>query len=54
MDITGKEVKNLVSERQAKGSYSIDFSATGLNPGTYFYQLKTESYCKSRKMTIIR
>jgi hypothetical protein len=54
MDITGKVVKNLISERQETGNYQVDFSATGLNPGTYFYQLKTESYCQVRKMTIVR
>jgi len=53
-DITGRELDILVNEKQSAGQYEVDFSGGELDPGTYFYQLKTDSYSVIRKMIITR
>jgi hypothetical protein len=42
-DILGKEVASLVNEKLQPNSYAIDFNASGLNSGVYFYQLTVDN-----------
>jgi photosystem II stability/assembly factor-like uncharacterized protein len=42
-DILGKEVALLVNEKLQPNSYAIDFNASGLNSGVYFYQLTVDN-----------
>jgi len=38
-DITGKEIAVLVNENLNAGTYNVDFDASQLASGTYFYRL---------------
>jgi photosystem II stability/assembly factor-like uncharacterized protein len=38
-DITGKEVKTLVNQKQSEGTYEVTFDGTGYSSGVYFYSL---------------
>lgn len=52
-DILGREVKVLVDEDQEKGLYEVDFDATSLASGVYFYKL--EAFDTSiKKMILIK
>lgn len=42
-DILGKEVSSLVNEKLQANAYSVDFNASGLNSGVYFYQLSVDN-----------
>lgn len=42
-DILGREVASLVNEKLQPNSYAIDFNASGLNSGVYFYQLTVDN-----------
>jgi hypothetical protein len=53
-DFTGREVQALVNEIKAAGSYSVDFNASALSSGVYFYKLETGSFTSTKKMTIIK
>ncbi|HXF90686.1 MAG TPA: T9SS type A sorting domain-containing protein, partial [Candidatus Nitrosotenuis sp.] len=53
-DIAGKRIKTLVSEEQEAGVYQVKFDATHLSSGTYFYELKTETYKETKSLTIIK
>ncbi len=53
-DITGKEMPNLVNENLKAGTYEINFSAQNLPSGIYFYQLKTNSFTETKKMTLVK
>jgi len=47
----GKNVATLVDENQQAGNYSVNFDATGLSSGIYFYRLVVGSeYVDTRKM----
>ena len=53
-DILGNEVVNLVDEIRNAGKYSIDFNATGLSSGIYFYKLQAGNYFETRKMILLK
>jgi hypothetical protein len=53
-DILGNEVSTILAGEKAAGEYNLDFDATGLKSGIYFYQLKTEVYIETKKMILLR
>jgi hypothetical protein len=54
-DVLGREVQTLVDEYQAANNYSIEFNASRLASGVYFYQLKAgNNFAEIKKMILIR
>lgn len=53
-DITGRLVSTLVDEVKAAGTYSLNFNASGLSSGVYFYRLSSSEGIQTRKMTLIK
>jgi type IX secretion system substrate protein len=53
-DLLGREVANLVSEEQPAGNYNIEFDASSLSSGVYFYRLQSGSFMDSKKLTLLR
>ena len=53
-DITGQEVKTLVNEAQSKGRYEVNFDASSLSSGVYFYRLQSGSFNQSMKMILLK
>ncbi len=51
-DILGNEVATLVDEYKPAGSYEVEFDASKLSSGVYFYQLKTGEFIQTRKMIL--
>ena len=52
-DLLGKEVAQLMDARQAAGLHTVQFDASGLTSGVYFYQLNTGRKTWTRKMTLL-
>jgi hypothetical protein len=53
-DILGREVKTLVNEVRSPGVYEVNFDASGLSSGIYFYRLITDNFTDTRKMLMIK
>jgi len=53
-DILGKEVATLTNEEQIAGSYKLDFNASALASGIYFYSLKAGDFVSTRKMILLK
>jgi len=53
-DVLGNEVATLVNEEKPAGSYEVEFNASNLASGIYFYQLRTGEIILTKKMVIIR
>ena len=53
-DMSGKEVKVLVNDTRNAGYYTVQFDASGLSSGTYFYRITTGSYSAVKKMVLIK
>lgn len=53
-DILGNEIISLINEYQAAGHYQLEFDASNISTGIYFYQLNAGSYSQTRKMAFIK
>jgi len=53
-DILGNEVTTLVNSEKSAGVYKVEWNATGIPSGVYFYQLKTEGFVETKKMILLR
>jgi hypothetical protein len=53
-DITGKEAAELVNENQKAGTYSVNFDASRLSSGVYFYSLGSGSFTAVKKLMLIK
>jgi hypothetical protein len=53
-DILGREVSTLVNEEKPAGKYEINFNASTLASGVYFYQVKAGSFVETKKMILIK
>ncbi|MBN2414596.1 SBBP repeat-containing protein [bacterium] len=49
-NILGKEIYTLIDQEQTGGAHSIDFDASGLASGLYFYRLSIPGSTRTRKM----
>jgi hypothetical protein len=52
-DITGEEVKTLVSENLSAGKYNYQLDAGSLPSGVYFYRLQSENFSSTKKMMLL-
>ncbi|MCI0494647.1 T9SS type A sorting domain-containing protein, partial [candidate division KSB1 bacterium] len=53
-NLSGEKVNRLVNEKQDVGYHLIQFDASGLASGIYFYQIKAGDYIQARKMIVLR
>lgn len=53
-DLLGREVATLVNERQNAGNYIVQFNATNLASGVYFYRLQAGTFVETRKMMLLK
>ncbi len=53
-DVLGREVAALVNEEKPAGRYEVEFNATSLSSGVYFYQLQAGSFVETKKMVLLR
>ena len=53
-DILGNKVTTLVNESKQAGEYEITFDASRLSSGVYFYQMQTDHFTATKKMTVIK
>ena len=50
----GQEVSELVNENLQPGKYSVDFDASKLSSGVYFYTLRANDFVQSKKMILMK
>jgi hypothetical protein len=53
-DILGQEVMTLVNEVKSAGHYSINFNASALSSGIYFYRITAGTFTQSKQMMLIK
>ena len=54
LNILGEEIKILLNEEKEAGYHSIDFNASDLPSGVYFYRIQSGSYSEMRKMLLLK
>ena len=53
-DILGNEVAVLVNEQKQAGSYEVNFDASNLTSGLYFYKIKSGDFTHVKKMMLVK
>ncbi len=53
-NILGNEVATLVNDYKNAGKYIIEFNASDLSSGIYYYRLETENFVDVKKMVLIK
>ncbi len=53
-DILGREVKTLVNEFKEPGKYRLEFNASTLASGIYFYRLFSKEFALTKKMMLLK
>ncbi|RPI16568.1 MAG: T9SS C-terminal target domain-containing protein [Ignavibacteriae bacterium] len=53
-DVLGKEAAVLISKDMKKGSYEIDFNASRLSSGIYFYKMTAGDFSDVKKMILVK
>jgi hypothetical protein len=61
-DVLGNEIKTLINEEKLAGSYELEFDATGLSSGIYFYKLNAGNpstssghrFIQTKKMILLK
>lgn len=53
-DILGREIKQMVNNDLTAGSYSVDFDASALTSGVYFYTLTTNGFTDTKRMLLVK
>ena len=53
-DAIGNKIQILVSENKSVGTHTVDFDATGLTSGIYFYKLQAGDFVETRKMILLK
>ena len=57
-DISGREVADILNTLQSAGYYTVNFNASALSSGVYFYQINAnggnQSFVKTKKMLVVK
>ena len=53
-NVLGNEVATLVDEYKSAGSYEVEFDASQLTSGIYFYKIQAGSFVETKKMILLR
>lgn len=53
-DVLGREVETLFNKEQPEGNYEVEFYASKLTSGIYFYRIQTGDFVETKKMILMK
>jgi hypothetical protein len=53
-DVTGREIKTLINQNISAGRYEIEFDASGLSSGVYFYRINAGDFKDVKRMALVK
>ncbi len=53
-DLSGQRVAVLLTERKSAGFHAVEFNASSLSSGTYFYKLTAGSFGEKKKLLLVK
>ena len=53
-DITGREVTTLVAEERTAGEHSVNWNASSMSSGVYFYRMQAVNFSETKKLVLLR
>jgi hypothetical protein len=53
-DVLGNEIETIIKEEKSIGNYGVEFNATSLPSGVYFYRLQAGKFFDTKKMVLMK
>ncbi|NNG26252.1 MAG: T9SS type A sorting domain-containing protein [Ignavibacteriaceae bacterium] len=53
-DVLGNEVASLVDEQKQSGKFDVNFNASALSSGVYYYQIKAGEFTSTKKLVLMK
>ena len=53
-DMSGREVASVVNEFKTAGFYTVNFNASALSSGVYFYIINADNFTATKKMILVK
>lgn len=53
-DLLGNEITSLINKEMIAGNHKVEFDASQLSSGVYFYRLTADNFTEMKKMTILK
>ncbi len=53
-DVLGREVMTLVNDMMKPGNYNVQFDASALSSGVYFYTINAGDFADTKKMLFVK
>lgn len=53
-NILGQQISNLVNQNQMAGTYKVNFNASNLSSGVYFYTIQAGNFRQIKKMVLLK
>ena len=53
-DVLGREVATLMNDKQGRGEYNVNFNASKLSSGIYYYTITAGNYTETKKMMLLK
>jgi photosystem II stability/assembly factor-like uncharacterized protein len=53
-DVLGREIAQIINERKSAGTYQVEFNASSLNSGVYYYTITAGGYTETKKMMLVK
>jgi len=52
--LRGEKVAHLIDERKPAGNYTVEWNASNVSSGIYFYRLQAGDFVQTRKMVLLK
>ena len=53
-DVLGREISTLVNKEEPPGNYEVEYDASNLTSGIYFYRIQTGDFEETKKMVLMK
>jgi len=53
-DVLGQEIVTLVNEKREAGRYDVEYNASGLSSGAYFYRLQAGDFVQTKRLILLK
>jgi hypothetical protein len=53
-DLLGIEIETLMNEEKSVGTYEVEFNASSLPSGVYFYRIQAGNFIDTKKMMLLK
>jgi hypothetical protein len=53
-NVLGKEITVLLNQQLPAGSYEVEWNASNVSSGIYYYRIETEEFTETKKMILVK